>query len=112
MDVAADFTTSIWVVAVEVATMGVVTAGGIGFMGKVEVGVAGKGQMITLTLYLLFTGALTLLFFSAFLDTRVFHIKELLWEGVLVHGCNWGWGLGPSLPSNSRYVFIFLLKKG
>ena len=26
----------------------------------------------------------------------------------------WGWvlGLGPSLPSNSRYVFIFLIKEG
>ena len=88
---AADFTTGIWVVAVEVATVGVGIAGGIGFTGKV--GVAGIGWAITLTLYLLFTGALALLFFSAFLGTKVFLVKEFLsWEGVLVHDCEWGWG--------------------
>ena len=93
--------------------MGVGAADGIGFVGKVEVGVVGKGWAITLTLYLLFTGALVL-FFSAFLGTRVFLIKELLWEGVLVCNCDWGWGLGlgPSSPYNSRYVFIFLIKEG
>ena len=52
-----------------------------------EVGVVGKGWVITLTLYLLFTGALALLFFSAFLGTRVLLVKELLWEGVLANGC-------------------------
>ena len=98
-------------VAVEVATVGVGTAG-IEFTGAV--GVVGKGWAITLTLYLLFTSALALLFFSAILGTRAFLVKELLWEGMLVSGCNWGWGwglgLGPSLPTNSRYVFIFFIK--
>ena len=65
MDVAADFTTDIWVVAVEVVTVGVGSAGGIRFTG--EVGLAGIGWAITLTLHLLFTGALALLFFSTFL---------------------------------------------
>ena len=60
MDVAADFTTGIWVVEVEVATVGVGTAGGIEFLGNV--GMVGKGWAITLTWYLLFTGALALLF--------------------------------------------------
>ena len=110
MDVAADFTMGIWVVAVEVDTVGAGTAGVIGFTGKV--GVVGKGWMITLTMYLLFTNALALLLFSTFFSTGVFLVKELLWEGVLVHGCNWGYGLGPSLPSNSKYVFIFLIKEG
>ena len=66
MDVAADSTMGIWVVTVEVTTFGVGTAGGIGFMDEIEVGVVGKGWAITLTLYLLFTSALALLFFSAF----------------------------------------------
>ena len=111
MDVAADVTMGIWVVAVEVADVMVGTAGGMGFTG--EVGLVGKGWAITLTLYLLFTGVLAFFFYSAFSGIRVFLVKELLWEGVPVHGCNWGWGLGcgPSLPSNSRYVFIFLIKK-
>ena len=73
MDVAADFTMGILVVAVELPTVGVGAAGGIGFTGKV--GVVGKGWVIILTLYLLFTGALAL-FFSAFLGTRVFLVKE------------------------------------
>ena len=82
MDMAADFTMGIWVVAVEVAAMGVGITGVIGFTGKV--GVVGKGWAITLTLYLLFTGALALLFFSDFVGTRVFLVEEKLWEGVLV----------------------------
>ena len=114
MDVATNFTMGIWVVAVEMATVGLGTAGGIGLMG--EVGVVGKGWVITLTMYLLFIGGLALLFLSAFVGTKAFLVKELLWEGVLVHCCNWGWGwclgFGPSLPSNSRYVFIFLIKEG
>ena len=47
MNGAADFTTDIWDVAVEVATVGVGIAGGIGFMGKV--GVVGIGWVNTLT---------------------------------------------------------------
>ena len=109
MDVAADFPTGIWVVAIKVDTVGLGSAGGIGFMG--EVGLADIGWVITLTLKLLFTGALALLFFSAFLGTKVFLVETFLsWEGVLVHGCDWVWG--PSLPSSSRYVFIFLTKDG
>ena len=94
MDVAADFTMGIWVVVVEVATVGVGTGGGIGFTGKV--GVVGKGWAITLTLYLLFTGALALLFFSAFLGTSVILVEELLRERVLVNGCI-GFGFGAKL---------------
>ena len=108
---AADFTTGIWVGAVEVSIVGVGTAGRIGFTG--EVGVEGIGWVITLTLYLLFTSALALLFFSSFMVTKVFLVNEFLsWEGVLVHGYKWGLGFGPSLPSSSRYVFIFLIKDG
>ena len=95
MDVAADFITGIWAVAVEVATAGAGSVGGIGFMG--EVWLEGISWAITLTLYLPFTGALALLFFPNFLGTKVFLVKEFLsWEGMLVHGCNlvWGWGLG------------------
>ena len=97
MDVAADFATGIWVVAVKMATVGLGSAGGIGFMGKV--GLAGIGWVIILTLNLLFTGVLALLFFSAFLGTKVFLVDEFLsWEGVLVHGCKWDWGWGAKLP--------------
>ena len=98
MDVAPDVTTGIWVVAVGMATVEVGSAGRIGFTG--EVGLAGIGWVITLTLYLLFPGALALLSLSAFLGTMVFLVKEFpSWEGVLVCGCDWGWGLGlgPSL---------------
>ena len=53
------------------------------------VGVVGKGWEITLTLYLLFTGTLVLLFFSANFGPGAFLVKELLfWKGVLVCGCN------------------------
>ena len=93
MDVAVDFTTGIWVDVVDVATVGV----GFGFMGTAVLEVVGKGSENTLTLYLLFTGTLVLLFFSAIMGPGIFLVKELLfWEGVLVHGCDWvwGWGLG------------------
>ena len=111
MAVAADFSTGIQVVAVEVATVGVGLAGGIGFTGKVWL--VDIGWAIPLTL----DSALALPFFSALLATKVFLVEEFLsWEGVLVHGCNWSWGyglgLGPSLPSSSRYVFTFLIKDG
>ena len=67
---AVGFTTD---VQVDVAI--VVTAVGIGLMGKV--GFTGKGCSINLTLNLLFMGALVI-FFSAFLGTEVFHGEELL----------------------------------
>ena len=90
---------------------------GIGSMDEDIIGVVGKGWTITLTLYLLFAGTLVLLFFSAILGPGVFLVMELLfWEGVLVGGCDlvwdWGLGLGPNLPSSSRYVFIFQIKDG
>ena len=81
MDVAADLTRGVRVVAVEVATVGVGTVG-IEFTHTVRVGVVGMGWAITLTLYLLFTGTLVLLFFSATLGPGVLLFKELLfWEG-------------------------------
>ena len=91
---AADFTMGLWVDAIEVPTVVVGATGGIGFMAAVGAGVVGNSWAFTLTLYLLFTGALALLFFSAVLGTRVFLVEELLWEGVLVYGCDWVWGQG------------------
>ena len=67
MDLAADLTTGIWVVAVEVATEEVGTAGRIEFMAKL--GWQAYARQLPLTIYILFTGALALLFFSAFLGT-------------------------------------------
>ena len=90
MDMAANFTIGVWVEVV--ATVGVGTAG-IEFTGVVGVGVVGMGWVITLTLYLLFTGDLVLLFLSAILGPGIFLVKGLmLWEGVIVLGCNWVWG--------------------
>ena len=92
MVVAADFTTGIWVDAVEVATVGVGTDL-IGFTGTDIVGVVGKGWAISLSLHLLFTGALVLLFLSAIFHPGAFLVNGLLfWEGMLVHGCDWVWG--------------------
>ena len=54
IDVAADFATGIWVVAVVLTTLGLGSAGGVGLVGI--------GWAITLTLNLLFTGALALFF--------------------------------------------------
>ena len=71
---AADFTMGIWVDAVEVATVGA----GIGFKGAVRVRVVGMGWSITVIFYLLFTGAVVLLFFSATLGSGDFLVKELL----------------------------------
>ena len=68
--VAADFATGIWVVTVVLTTVGLGSAG--------EDKLVGIGWAITLTLNLLFTGALALFFFSAFLGTRVFHGEEFL----------------------------------
>ena len=92
--VVAGFATGIWAeVTIVVTAIGVGSAGKVGFMGK--------GCTNTLTLNLLFTGALALFFFSAFLGTGVFHGKELLsGKKVLVCGCGWGWV--PSLPSSSK----------
>ena len=105
MGLAADFATGIWVVMVEVATVGVGSAGGIGFMGKV--GLSSIGWVITLTLNLFFTGTLALLFFSVFLGAGVFLGEEfVLGENTLV--CGWS----PSLPSSSKYVFVYCIRDG
>ena len=97
MHVAANFVTGIWVVAVAVATVGVGSAGGIGFRGKV--GLVGICWVITLTLSPRFTGTLALLFFSAFWGLGTFLCEEfVLGEDILVH--DWL----PSLPSSSKYV--------
>ena len=81
-----NFTTGIWVDVVEAVIVGV----GMGFMGAYVVGVVAKGWAVTLTLHLLFTGTLVLLF-SHFVSW-VFLVKELfLWEGVAVYGCDWVW---------------------
>ena len=108
------FTMGIWVEVV--ATVGVGTVG-VKFTGTVGVGVVGMGWAITLTLYLPFAGVLVLLFISAILGPGVILAKGLLlWEEALVLGCDWVWGwclgLGPSLPSNSWYVFIFQMREG
>ena len=85
---AADFATGIWVVAIVLTTVGLGSADRVGFTGKVVL--VGIGWAITLTLNLIFTGALALCFFSAFLGTRIFCGKEFLsCEKVLVHGCDW-----------------------
>ena len=87
MDVAADFTTGIWMQVV--ATVGVDIVG-VKFTGAVGVGVVGMGWEITLSLYLLLAGILVLLFFSFTSDPGVFLVTGLLfWGGVLVHGCDW-----------------------
>ena len=75
MDVAAAFATGIWVVTVEVVTVGVGSAGRMQFMGKV--GLVGIGWAIILTLNLLFTSALAFLFLSVFLGVGVF-LGEIL----------------------------------
>ena len=108
MDVAvttADFAFGIWIVTIEVTNVGVGSAGRVVFMGKV--GLAGIGWVITLILNLPFTDALVLFFFSAFLGARVFQGKEF-WFGKKMLMCD---GL-PSLPSSSKYVFIFLIRDG
>ena len=75
--VVADFTTGIWVdVTIVVTAVGVGSVGKVGFTSKV--GLVGIGCAITLTLNLLFTGALALFFFSVFLGTGVFHGEEFL----------------------------------
>ena len=112
---AVDFTMAIWVETV--ATVGV---GAVEFTGVVGVGVLGLGWAIALTLYLLLVRMVLLL--SLNLGFGAFLVMGLLfWGGPLVLGCSWvgcswdwGWGLGlePSLPSNSRYILIFWMKKG
>ena len=63
MDVAGDFTMDVWVDVLDVVDAGV----GIEFTGADVVGVVGKGWAITITLYLVFTGTLVLLFISIIL---------------------------------------------
>ena len=67
--------------------------GKFGFTGKV--GLMGIGCTITLTLNLLFTGILSLLF-SAFLGTGVFHGKEFFVRQIGAGAQLW-LGLGTKL---------------
>ena len=87
MTVVDGFATGIWAtVTIVVTTVGVRSVDKVGFMGKE--GLVGMGCAITLTLNFVFTGTLDLFFFSAFLGTRVFHVKEFLsGEELLVCGC-------------------------
>ena len=104
IDMAPDLVTGVWVVAVEVVTVAVGSACGIGFTGKVWL--VGIFWAITLTLNLLLTGALVLLFFSTFLGVGAFLGKEfVLGEDILVYG----W---LPLHSSSKYVLIFLIRDG
>ena len=87
--------TDVWVVTMLVATVGVGSVDKVGLADKV--GLVGVGCAITLTLYLLFTGTLALLFFSAFLGIGVLLGEEFLsGENMLV--CSWLL----SLPSSSK----------
>ena len=88
MNVAADFTMGIWVDALDMAAVGV----GIGFTGADVVGLVCKSWLITITLYLLFTGALVLLFFSVILGPGTNLFNRFVFGGeVLVCGCDWVW---------------------
>ena len=95
--------------------------------GAIEVGVEGVGWVSTLTLYLLLA-IIVFLPLSFTLGSGDFLTLGLVlcWAGLCWFcciwtccdwvGCSWilGWvlDLGPSLPSNSRYVPIFQMSKG
>ena len=105
MDVATDFVTGIWVVAVEVATVGVGSADKIGFTGRIWVGGHRLGDYPYLksSLYWCFGSPLL---FSLFGSGTFLGEEFVLGEGTLV--C--GWLL--MLLSSSKYVFIFLVRDG
>ena len=119
MDSAVDLATGVWVEVV--ATVGV---GAIEFTGVVGVGLVGMDWASTLTLYLLL-GSMVLLLLLLVLGPGAFLVTGLVFRGwALVLGCgwvghgwvccSWGWGLGlgPSLPSISKYIFIFQMREG
>ena len=119
IDVAVDLVTGIWVEVV--ATVGV---GAAEFTGAVGVVVVGTAWARTLTLYPLL--AITVFFLLS--GMSVLGPGAFLTMGLVLgragHGwvccgqvCGnwvWGWGLcfGPSFPSNSKCVFIFLMREG
>ena len=106
---------TIGVCVLTVATMGV---------GAVEVGVEGVGLVSTLTLYLLLAIKVFLLLSGTFVWGHGDFLTLGLVLGRASYGwfwcwqvyCSWVWGqglnLGPILPSNSRYVFIFQMREG
>ena len=108
IDAAVDLTTGVWVEAV--ATVG---------EGPVGVVVVGTGWARTLTLYPLLVIMVLFLLSLALGPGAFLAIGLEFWGQVLVLGCGWighGWvcwglGLGPNLPSNSKYVFIFQMRE-
>ena len=115
MDATVDLSTGIWVEVVP--TVGV---------GAVGIRLEGIGWVNTLTLYLLLA-SMVLFLLSLVLGPGAFLVMGLLFlGGALVLGCGWvghgwvfyrwvcGWGLGlgPSLPSSSKYIFIFWKSEG
>ena len=126
MDSAVDLTTGIWVEVV--ATVGVRA---VEFTGVVQAARVGMDWASTLTLYLLLA-SMVLLLLSLVLGPGAFLAMGLVfcgWALVLGYGwvgdgwlccgwvcCNqvwdWGLGLGPRLPSNSKYIFIFWMREG
>ena len=119
IDVAVDLFTDVWVEVV--ATVGV---GAAEFTGTVGVVVVGTGWESTLTVYpLLAIMVLFLLSGTFVLGPGAFLTMGLVlgWVGHDWICCGWvcgdwvwGWGLGfgPSFPSNSKYVFLFLMREG
>ena len=104
MNTAVDLVTGIWGEAVAI-----VGAGAVEFTGAAGVGVVGMGWAITFTLYLPLA-SMVLLFLSLVLGPRASLVMGLaIWGDALVLGCSWVWGwslgMGPSLPSNSKYIF-------
>ena len=113
VDSTVDLTIGVWVLTV--ATMGA---------GAVEVAVEGVGWVSALTLYLL----LAIMFLLLLSGTFVLGPGDFLTLGLVLgwagHDwfccrwicCDWVWGwgldLGPSLPSNSKYVLIFQMREG
>ena len=104
-----NLTTGVWVEAV--ATVGVSAIGIV---------VVSTGWAKTLTLYPLLA-IMVLYALSLALGPGAFLAIGLeVWGWTLVLGCGWvghGWvhwglGLGPSLPSNSKYIFIFWMREG
>ena len=109
---AEDFTMDVWVEVV--TTVGVGTVG-VKFTGVFGVGVFGMGWAITLTLYLgEYSGSYLL---SIHIGSWGFSVHGIV---ILGRGAGaWlqlalgrGLGLGPSLPSSSRYILIFQMREG
>ena len=113
VDYAVDLTIGVCVLTV--ATMGV---------GAVEVGVGDVGWVNTFTLYFLLAIVvflhLPIIFVMGPRDVLTLRFvlgwAGLIWLGCIQFCCGWVWdwdlGLGHILPSISRYVLIFQMRKG